>query len=434
MSPIMHFHQRNWGDGNQIILNTFRRYYLKPKDFDSALWLSQIQQADGVLTGVENWRRDWPKSTGSLVWQYNDCWPSISWSMVDYYGRPKALYYRLRHAYAPVMLSGTTDHKLDTAELWICNDRQKTLEGRLDWRLIRLDGAVLQKGSNKVTIPAGTSATRALALSEAGIVKREGAGNIALWADLTVAGEPLSSTVLNFVRPKDLNLVAPDFKVAATKSGDAYRITLSSSHPALQTWLDLTGIDVEYSDNFFDLRPGQPVTILIRPSVKTSLAQIQKALRVRSLYDTYLPGTLGTPVTLAESDGSITATADNAEITGNTAIVESGNPDNIGDWADVHDYAQWTVKGTKPGTYSVTMNVSCPLGTEGSSFILDIGGRQIKGIVPSTPGWTSYVDMNLGNVTLNQGGTITLTLTPTAMATDRIMNLRTITLKPVAGL
>jgi len=433
MSPIMHFHQRNWGDGNQIILNTFRRYYLKPKDFDSTLWLSQIQQADGVLTGVENWRRDWPNSTGSLVWQYNDCWPSVSWSMVDYYGRPKALYYRLRHAYAPVMLSGITDHKLDTAELWICNDRRNSLRGRLDWKLMRLNGSVVTKGSQNVAIAAGTSATRAIKLSEAAAIEKEGAANVVVWAELTVPNEPVSSAVLTFVRPKDLNLTQPDFRTSVTQTGSTYRVTISDLHPALWTWLDLAGIDATFSDNFIALGPGEPQTIVVQPSAKTSLTQVLKALRVRSLYDTYLPGTVGTPVTKAAPDGSILATADDADITGNAAIVESGTPDNIGDWADVHDYAQWTVTGAKPGTYSVTMNISCPPGVEGSKFVLDIAGKQLNGTVPSTPGWTSYADMSLGNVTISQAGTIKITLTPTSMATDRIMNLRTITLKPVQG-
>ena len=42
---------------------------------------------------------------GAIYWQLNDCWPVISWSSIDYYGRWKALHYYAKRFFAPVMLS-----------------------------------------------------------------------------------------------------------------------------------------------------------------------------------------------------------------------------------------------------------------------------------------------------------------------------------------
>ena len=433
LTPIMQFHQRNWGNGNQIILNSFNRYYRKPKDFESALWLSQIQQAEGVLTGVEFWRRDWPHSTGSLVWQYDDCWPGARWAMVAYFGPPKALRYRLAHAYAPVMLSGSADRKTASAELWISSDRPKALKGTLSWTLMRTDGSVLVTGRKDVSIPAGTSSVRALSLAEGVPAEKEGSGNLLLWGRLTVPREPVSSAVIAFAKPKDINLVAPDIRTAVAQTGASYRVTLSAAHPALWTWLDLPGIDARYSDNFVSLRPGEPVTITVSPAAKTSLSQMRRALRVRSLYDTYLPGTAGAAVTTPEPDGTIIASADHAEIEGNAAFLETGAPGNIGNWSDVRDYAQWTVKDVKPGTYSVSVNVSCPPGVGGSKFTIDIAGKQINGVVPDTASWTTYTDVALGTVQITKTGAIHIVLQPTYKPSTHVMNLRAITLKPVAG-
>lgn len=433
LSPIMRFHQRNWGSGNQMILNSFNRYYKKPKDFDSTLWLSQIQQSDGVLTGVENWRRDWPNSTGSLVWQYDDCWPTASWAMVDYYGRPKALWYRLSRAYAPVMLSGLADGKTGHTELWICNSHPRALHGTLSWALTRTDGTVLDKGSKTAAIPAGESSVRALSLSEQAAVEKEGSGALLFWARLSVPGEPVSSTVLTFAQPKYVNLVAPNIKTSVSQDGATYQVTLSAAHPALRTWIDLGSLNARYSDNFVDLRPGEPAVITVTPSAKTSLAQVRKVLRARSLYDTYLPGEDQSSYTFAAPDGTIVATADKADIEGNTAFVESGKPDNIGNWSDIHDYLQWTVKGAKPGTYSVTASVASPPSEGGSRFTLDIGGAKVEGVVPTTADWWTYTDLDLATVTIAKGGTIQIVLTPTSKPSPHVMNLRTITIKPVAG-
>lgn len=52
-------------------------------------------QADCARMAVQTWRRQFrgPGAygcAGSLIWQLNDCWPVISWSIVDSFRRPKA--------------------------------------------------------------------------------------------------------------------------------------------------------------------------------------------------------------------------------------------------------------------------------------------------------------------------------------------------------
>lgn len=36
---------------------------------------------------------------GSLLWQLNDCWPVTSWSIIDFYGKPKAAWYAVKKAF-----------------------------------------------------------------------------------------------------------------------------------------------------------------------------------------------------------------------------------------------------------------------------------------------------------------------------------------------
>lgn len=430
-TPVMKFHQRNWRDGNQLIVSTAKKQYRTPKDFESTLWLSQIQQAEGVLTGVEHWRRDWPHSSGSLVWQFDDCWPSISWAMVDYYGRPKALYYRLQHAYAPVALSGLSNATTGQAELWVVNDRSVDKKGRISWTLIKLDGTPLKRGYTTVSIPAGTSSTKAITLDEKDAVDSEGASKLLLWATLHVVGEPDSTTVLSFVTPKNLALVEPEIKTSVKPADGGYLVTLSAKHPALWAWVELKGIDADLSDNFVSLCPGQPESILVRPKAKTSLATVKKALLVKSLFNTYLPGEEPIPTVVAATDGSLTATAELAEIVGDTAGLEAGVPGNIGNWTNPKDSLAWILKGVKPGAYAVTAVVSIPANEAGSTFAVEIDGSQVTGTVPGTQGWTDYKEISLGNVQITSSGTAKLWLRPTKKADAHVMNLRSIRLQPV---
>jgi beta-mannosidase len=52
----------------------------------------------------ESWRREWGsrKCGGVLVWQLNDCWPTMSWAVVDYHRVKKPAYYAISRAMKPV--------------------------------------------------------------------------------------------------------------------------------------------------------------------------------------------------------------------------------------------------------------------------------------------------------------------------------------------
>ncbi|GAA1494245.1 glycoside hydrolase family 2 protein [Curtobacterium herbarum] len=74
-------------------------------DFDRWHWLTQLQQARAIATGVEHWRTHWPRTTGVVVWQLNDLWPVSSWSAIDSAGRRKPLAHELRRLYDDVLLT-----------------------------------------------------------------------------------------------------------------------------------------------------------------------------------------------------------------------------------------------------------------------------------------------------------------------------------------
>jgi len=65
-------HQKN-SDGNGIIHDYMLRYSGEPKDFASFLYASQVLQAEAVKTGTEDFRRERPRTMGSIFWQLNDC-------------------------------------------------------------------------------------------------------------------------------------------------------------------------------------------------------------------------------------------------------------------------------------------------------------------------------------------------------------------------
>lgn len=67
---------------------------------------SQNYQYYYIKYSIENYRRTLEKPIfGLYQFMFKDCWPAITWSVVDYFGRLKPGYDALRIAYQPVLIS-----------------------------------------------------------------------------------------------------------------------------------------------------------------------------------------------------------------------------------------------------------------------------------------------------------------------------------------
>ncbi len=100
---------------------------------------TQWIQAEGLKFGIEHFRRRRPHCSGALLWQLNDCWPCVSWSLIDYDGVEKAAYHAVRRAFAPLLASFKTGTD-GAVELWISNDDAGPSIGEAIVSLERFDG------------------------------------------------------------------------------------------------------------------------------------------------------------------------------------------------------------------------------------------------------------------------------------------------------
>ena len=289
-TDVMKFHERNGNKrGNEMIVEMMGRYFKPPKDFDSTLWLSQINQAMGLTLGIRHWRTDWPASSGAIVWQYDDIWPGPSWSCVDYYGRWKAIMYRLRSAYAPVMLAGLADEKTHEVKVDIASDVPSAQHAMLKWALTDLAGKTIESGDQPVLLPPGTTAVHAWTHGFGPTLQSVGSNHAMLWLNLFIDGQSVATQMVLFEKPKAIDFLNPELKTAVQPAGDGFDVSVWAVHPAMYAWLDL-GTDAKYSDNFVDLPAGQRMTIHVTPTAAMPIDQVRSALRARSLFDTYASG------------------------------------------------------------------------------------------------------------------------------------------------
>jgi beta-mannosidase len=285
-STVMQSHQKNHG-GNERILTYMLREYREPKDFASFVYLSQVQQAEVIKMGAEHFRRSRPRTMGTLYWQLNDCWPVASWSSIDYYGRWKALQFYTRRFYDDVLLSPYAhDGKV---EVYVVSDKLQPLVGEMHARLMDFSGNVLWEKSQEVQVPAASSAIYST-LDEkdlfADAAKTDRRRNFLVF-DFEVDGKNVSRNSVFFDVTHNLELpVSPKIESHLTKTADGYALTLQSRELARDVQISFGDLDAQAADNYFDLLPGEAVTVGVKSAA--AAAQVQAALKVFSLTEAFV--------------------------------------------------------------------------------------------------------------------------------------------------
>ncbi len=281
-SIVMQAHQKNKG-GNERILTYMLREYREPKDFASFVYLSQVQQAEIIKIGAEHLRRQRPRAMGSLYWQLNDCWPVASWASIDYYGRWKALHYYARRFYDDLLISPFLHD--DKVDVYVVSDKLQPLSGTIHMRLLDFSGNVLLEQTKEVQLAAQSSAI-SFTIDKAALAAKGDPRRSFLVFDLEVGGKRVSRNLIFLDVTHNLELpIAPRVETTLNKTGEDYAVTLQSSKLARNVYLSFGDLDIQTSDNYFDLLPAETVTIRLKSSA--TLDQLKGALKTMSLTEAF---------------------------------------------------------------------------------------------------------------------------------------------------
>ncbi len=100
-SSTVDFHNKAAGQERRLALYLAENIPTAMEPFEQYIYCTQLMQAECVSNAYKLWKRQWKGPgreycAGVLVWQANDCWPCTSWSIMDYYLRPKLAYYAIK--------------------------------------------------------------------------------------------------------------------------------------------------------------------------------------------------------------------------------------------------------------------------------------------------------------------------------------------------
>lgn len=276
-------HRQKSSIGNELIMEYMRHYYRQPRNFDDFVYLGLLLQGHGIAYGIETNRRQRPVCMGSLYWQLNDSWPAISWSAIDYYKNKKALYYHSRDAFAPLMLS--TFVRGDSLEIHALSDRLDRLEqaqivvGIDDFHGTRLNAVTLA-----CTIQPNTS-QKIATLALADLLDNRPRNEVVVTLQIRHDGKALYDGHKFLALPKELALPRPHLTQTIETTPQGVTLTLTTDCLAKDVFIEIPTQGADFSDNFFDLLPGERKVVTIGGANITpdDIARI----RIRTLTDTY---------------------------------------------------------------------------------------------------------------------------------------------------
>jgi len=227
-----------------------------PTKAEDYMYMSQLLQAYGITKGLEAQRRVKPKNMGTLYWQLNDCWPSVSWSSIDFFGNWKALHYKAKKSFENVLVSSKTEDNV--LKTFVINDNLEAVTDTLHLKLIDFSGKELWSFSKDITASKSSSELMHEQNLE-GIDKRNA---------ILVSNFNNTTTTHYLAKPKDLKLKRAEITKEITKTSSGFSITLSSTTLQKDVFL-FTKNKGHFSDNFFDLLPNEAVEIEFETEAET---------------------------------------------------------------------------------------------------------------------------------------------------------------------
>jgi beta-mannosidase len=282
-SDVMKIHQKS-GIGNEVIKRYMQMYYHTPKNFEDFVYVGLVMQGNGMREGIEAHRRNQPYCMGTLYWQLNDDWPVVSWSSIDYYNNWKALHYKARDVFSPIALGS----ELNNSQLsfYILSDKLEDVDNlQLHVQVIDFEGKILKNFKQAVSAIANKS-FKVLTYKTADLLTEEQKHHCVIRAWLNdKKGNFISGKNIYFFWPINLQLPETTIKKTVTYSDGKYIIILSSKYLAKDVFVEIPIQGAKFSDNFFDLMPGEKKTVVITSSQLK--ASEKTPISIRHLRETY---------------------------------------------------------------------------------------------------------------------------------------------------
>ena len=264
-APAMKHHQRH-PTGASTLEQYLNRDYPPASNPEHYAYLTRLLQLRAMETAIKAHRMAKPYCMGTLFWQWTDAWPGISWSAIDYFGRPKALFHRLKTLYHPIWIDIDTavvtplgNHPPGRPRLVAVNDTRQPLEVEVElqlWHNLASKPIRISRKKFVLSHSAALSHPWPRSVLSDKRLKKPGYFVSIAWSH---GGAQTTGNWWIPQRPLHQTWPDPGLQVRAIGMG---LLEVRSSRPARHIHLNM---DSQVDDDYFDLLPGQTKIVKFIP-------------------------------------------------------------------------------------------------------------------------------------------------------------------------
>jgi beta-mannosidase len=267
-------HQKSTG-GNNRLKNYLNMYYPSKVNFESFPYLTQLLQARAMQTAIQAHRTLKPDCMGSLLWQMNDVWPAVSWSLVDFYGEKKAAYYSVKESFRPVGIFADTLNN-PFRLIFVCDKKEPT-EVSFTCNIKDFYGQKIAEFSDTVAVDTRVNRFWTPSFEESVLFD---------WSkhyieiEYNVDGVNDRKVIL---LKNDHNLILPKTQFSYELAPKKNRIELSIQSPVFirSMYISFPPYDVRCNNNYFDMQPNEKVIINIQSKVAYEI--LEASIRFKTI-------------------------------------------------------------------------------------------------------------------------------------------------------
>ena len=273
-SPGMIVHQKAI-DGNAKLAAGLVAHYPIPDDIATWHWAMQLNQANAISCALDWFRSLAPHNAGAVVWQLNDCWPVTSWAAIDGDGREKPLYFAIKNAFEPRVV--TVQPAGDGLEAVLNNDHDEDWEGTLVLRRVGFDGT--ERASTAVALSVEARSTARVPIADDVRLSDDPA------AELIVAEHAGARGLWWFSEPRDSRLLPPDLTADVRHvARETFDVSITAGGVVRDLTLLVDRIDPNASVDrgLVSLLPGEQAVFRVSGVADLDAASVLEPLVARS--------------------------------------------------------------------------------------------------------------------------------------------------------
>lgn len=149
-SPEVAYYQRAFDGMTKIASGLAREFAIPPTVGHAWYFAAALDQARAVEIGLKHFRSLYETCSGSILWQFNDMWPAISWAVLDHTGFRKLAWHAMKAAYQPrTIIIGRVDQG---AQITLLNDHPESWNPKVELSLINHSGEIINKKTLEIKL------------------------------------------------------------------------------------------------------------------------------------------------------------------------------------------------------------------------------------------------------------------------------------------